>query len=129
MLDVNSNPRNPVIGVRAFSDDVDLVSQLGARFVEGQQQARVVTVAKHFPGHGSVESDSHRQLPVVRRTRPEIVRELEPFRVAARAGLDAMMTAHVAVPAISEDDAPATLSASVASAPSRRARISGVGDL
>lgn len=111
VLDVNSNPRNPVIGIRAFSDDVALVSELGAQFVRGQQAARVVTVAKHFPGHGAAEADSHKGLPVV--TAPEAVlrHQLEPFKAAMQAGLDGMMTAHIATPTLSNGDAtPATLS-------------------
>ena len=64
VLDVNSNPQNPVIGIRAFGDDVALVSEMGARFVRGQQDAHIVTVAKHFPGHGAVDADSHKSLPI-----------------------------------------------------------------
>lgn len=111
VLDVNSNPRNPVIGIRAFSDDIGLVSELGVQFVRGQQAARVVTVAKHFPGHGAVESDSHKGLPVV--TAPEAVLrgQLRPFVAAMHAGLDGMMTAHIATPTLSNGDStPATLS-------------------
>ncbi len=111
VLDVNSNPRNPVIGIRAFSDDIGLVSELGVQFVRGQQAARVVTVAKHFPGHGAVEADSHKSLPVV--TAPEAVLrgQLQPFVAAMHAGLDGMMTAHIATPTLSNGDStPATLS-------------------
>jgi beta-N-acetylhexosaminidase len=111
VLDVNSNPRNPVIGIRAFSDDVGLVSELGVQFVRGQQAALVVTVAKHFPGHGAVEADSHKGLPVV--TAPEAVLrgQLSPFVAAMHAGLDGMMTAHIATPTLSNGDStPATLS-------------------
>lgn len=112
VLDVNSNPRNPVIGIRAFASDAEVVSQLGARFVEGQQAAHIATVAKHFPGHGGVDVDSHRGLPVVRATRAQIDDDLKPFAVAAAAGLDGMMTAHVATPTLTGDDLPATLSQS-----------------
>ncbi len=111
VLDVNSNPRNPVIGIRAFGDDVRLVSELGVQFVRGQQAARIVTVAKHFPGHGAVEADSHKGLPIV--TAPERVlrHQLEPFVAAMHAGLDGMMTAHIATPTLSNGDSmPATLS-------------------
>lgn len=111
VLDVNSNPRNPVIGIRAFGDDVRLVSELGVQFVRGQQAARIVTVAKHFPGHGAVEADSHKGLPIV--TAPERVlrQQLEPFVAAMHAGLDGMMTAHIATPTLSNGDSmPATLS-------------------
>ncbi len=110
VLDVNSNPRNPVIGIRAFSDDVQLVSELGAQFVQGQQEAEIATVAKHFPGHGSVDLDSHRSLPIIHLTRAQLGAQLQPFTAAAQVGLDGMMTAHIAAPAISGDDTPATLS-------------------
>lgn len=111
VLDVNSNPRNPVIGIRAFSDDVSLVSELGVQFVKGQQAARVVTVAKHFPGHGAVEADSHKGLPVVTAPEPVLRHQLAPFVAAMHAGLDGMMTAHIATPTLSNGDStPATLS-------------------
>jgi beta-N-acetylhexosaminidase len=111
VLDVNSNPRNPVIGIRAFGDDVGLVSALGVQFVRGQQAARVVTVAKHFPGHGAAEADSHKGLPVVNAPEAELRRQLAPFVAAMHAGLDGMMTAHIATPTLSNGDAtPATLS-------------------
>jgi beta-N-acetylhexosaminidase len=110
VLDVNTNPRNPVIGIRAFSDDVALVSRLGAAFVQGQQAARIATIAKHFPGHGSADLDSHRALPVLVGSPQRIRAQLSPFTAAAAVGLDGMMTAHVAVPALSGDDTPATLS-------------------
>lgn len=113
VLDVNSNPANPVIGIRAFSDDVALVSALGEAFVRGQQDARLVTVAKHFPGHGDVDADSHRALPVVRAPLPVVRQQLEPFAAAMRAGLDGLMTAHIATPALTGDETPATLSARV----------------
>jgi beta-N-acetylhexosaminidase len=113
VLDVNVNPRNPVIGIRAFSDNVALVSRLGAEFIRGQQDADVVTVAKHFPGHGPVDSDSHQTLPVVRASAAETRLHLQPFVAAIDAGLDGMMTAHIAAPALSGDDTPATLSTRV----------------
>lgn len=110
VLDVNSNPHNPVIGLRAFGDDVALVSELGAQFVRGQQDARIVTVAKHFPGHGNVDTDSHRALPVVRASLADIRKALVPFSAAMKAGLDGLMTAHIATPALTGDQTPATLS-------------------
>lgn len=110
VLDVNSNPQNPVIGLRAFSDDVALVSQLGAEFVRGQQDAQIISVAKHFPGHGAVDADSHKALPVVRAPLKEVRRQLQPFEAAMKAGLDGLMTAHIATPTLTGDDVPATLS-------------------
>lgn len=110
VLDVNSNPANPVIGLRAFGDDVKLVSQMGASFVRGQQDAQIVTVAKHFPGHGAVETDSHKTLPIVRAPVAEVRRQLRPFEEAMKAGLDGLMTAHIATPTLTGNDLPATLS-------------------
>lgn len=113
VLDVNSNPLNPVIGLRAFGDDVALVSQLGASFVRGQQDARLVTVAKHFPGHGAVDEDSHKSLPIVRAPLLTVRAQLQPFEAAMAAGLDGLMTAHIATPALTGDETPATLSPQV----------------
>lgn len=110
VLDVNSNPLNPVIGLRAFSDDVKLVSELGAQFVRGQQAARIISIAKHFPGHGAVDADSHRALPIVRAPLKEVRRQLQPFEEAMKAGLDGLMTAHIATPTLTGDEMPATLS-------------------
>ncbi|MFZ5470386.1 MAG: beta-N-acetylhexosaminidase [Myxococcota bacterium] len=113
VLDVNLNPKNPVIGIRSFGDEVELVARFGADFVRGQQDANMVTVAKHFPGHGSTEADSHKALPVMKETESEMLLQMEPFRVAVEAGLDGLMTAHVAMPKVTGDDLPATLSRQV----------------
>jgi beta-N-acetylhexosaminidase len=113
VLDVNSNPLNPVIGIRAFGDDVALVSEMGARFVRGQQDAHIVTVAKHFPGHGAVDADSHKSLPVLRVPMLQVREQLKPFGAAMEAGLDGLMTAHIATPTLTGDEVPATLSARV----------------
>ncbi len=113
VLDVNSNPQNPVIGIRAFGDDVALVSEMGARFVEGQQDAHIVTVAKHFPGHGAVDADSHKSLPVLRAPVLQVRQQLRPFEAAMEAGLDGLMTAHIATPTLTGDEMPATLSSRV----------------
>ncbi len=113
VLDVNLNPRNPVIGIRSYGDSVSLVSELGRAFVRGQQDAGLVTVAKHFPGHGATDADSHKSLPIMRESREEVLEQMEPFRAVIRDGLDGLMTAHVAVPALSGDDVPATVSPQV----------------
>jgi beta-N-acetylhexosaminidase len=112
VLDVNSNPKNPVIGVRSYGEKPDLVAELGTWYVRGQQEMGVVAVAKHFPGHGDTQSDSHFSMPAIDAdlTRLENI-ELVPFRAAIDAGLDAIMTAHIALPRISESpQVPATLS-------------------
>lgn len=113
VLDVNSNPRNPVIGIRSFGDDPALVARFGEQFIRGQQEANLATVAKHFPGHGSTDADSHRALPVLPDSLPRVMAQLEPFSRAIHAGLDGLMTAHVAVPALTGDDRPSTLAPEV----------------
>jgi len=110
VLDVNSNPANPVIGVRSYGEDPALVARLGTATIRAMQAAGVLATAKHFPGHGDTTQDSHHSLPVVAhdRTRLEAV-ELLPFRAAARAGVGAVMTAHVVYTAL-DPDRPATVS-------------------
>lgn len=112
VLDVNSNPLNPVINTRSFGEDPALVSALATAYVRGARSAGLMTTAKHFPGHGDTHVDSHISLPTIdaNRARLDTV-DLPPFRAAADAGIDAVMTAHIAVPAIEGDTAPpATLS-------------------
>ncbi len=112
VADVNSNPDNPVIGVRAFGDDPSLVARHVAAFVDGLQRAGVAACAKHFPGHGDTALDSHLDAPVVTADRATLAeRELVPFRAAIEAGVRAVMTAHVTVPALAPG--PATLSPAV----------------
>jgi beta-N-acetylhexosaminidase len=110
VLDVNSNPDNPVIGDRAFSSSADTVGEMGLVTAAGLQDAKVVACGKHFPGHGDTNADSHKELPVVDapRERLEAV-EFPPFRRAAAAGIATMMTAHVLYRAL-DDQLPATLS-------------------
>ncbi len=112
VLDVNSNPLNPIINTRSFGEDPLAVARLGAAYLEGAREGGVMTTAKHFPGHGDTKTDSHVALPIVDadRERLEAV-ELVPFRRAVEEGVDAVMTAHVAVPAIlGPGGPPATLS-------------------
>jgi beta-N-acetylhexosaminidase len=103
VADVNV-PGNPVIGVRAFGDDAGTVAPHVAAFVRGLQRSRVAACAKHFPGHGATELDSHLELPVVT---GDLDAALLPFRAAVEAGVRTIMTAHVVVPELG--DAPATL--------------------
>jgi beta-N-acetylhexosaminidase len=104
--DVNSNPANPVIGVRAFGATSDLVSRHTVAWVEGLQASGIAACVKHFPGHGDTSIDSHLALPVVAEDPHRGA--LEPFRAAVAAGVRAVMSAHVVVPTI--DAAPATIS-------------------
>ena len=110
VLDVDSNPANPVIGDRSFGPDPHEVARLGVALAEGMELAGVASCAKHFPGHGDTLQDSHLTLPVLEHglDRLEAV-ELVPFRAYARAGLASAMTAHVRFPALGED-VPATMS-------------------
>ena len=103
VADVNV-PQNPVIGVRAFGDTAEVVAPHVAAFVRGLQRAHVAACAKHFPGHGATELDSHLDLPVVT---GDLAAALEPFRAAVEAGVQTVMTAHVVVPELG--DLPATL--------------------
>jgi len=112
VADVNTDPRNPVIGVRAFGADAALVSRHVAATVEGLQNGGVAACVKHFPGHGDTHLDSHHALPVITLDPAEIEDvHLEPFRSAIAAGADSIMTAHIVVPAWGER--PATLNPTV----------------
>ncbi|MEV4199965.1 glycoside hydrolase family 3 protein [Micromonospora globbae] len=108
--DVNSNPANPVIGVRAFGADPALVARHTAAWVRGLQAGGVAACAKHFPGHGDTRVDSHHDLPLITGDRDRLDSvELAPFRAAVAAGAQAVMTGHLLVPAL-DPELPATLS-------------------
>jgi beta-N-acetylhexosaminidase len=110
VLDVDTNASNPVIGDRSFGADPDLVGRLGAAMIRGLQEGRVAASAKHFPGHGDTEVDSHLDLPFVDHSLARLDDvELLPFRKAVEAGVATVMTAHVLVREI-DDRLPATLS-------------------
>jgi beta-N-acetylhexosaminidase len=110
VLDVHTNPRNPVIGDRALSEKADDAARLGALMVRTLQESGVAACGKHFPGHGDTSTDSHLELPVVDQS-PERLQavELVPFRAAIDANVACIMTAHVLAPALDENR-PATLS-------------------
>lgn len=111
VLDVNNNPANPIINTRSFGEDPRRVAELGAAFIRGLEEHGVSATAKHFPGHGDTGTDSHIAVPVIPAGRPRLDSiELVPFRVAVRAGVDAVMSAHVALPTLLGGDTPATLS-------------------
>jgi len=113
VLDVDSNPANPVIGERSFSADPSRVAQLGVMLASAMQAGGVGACGKHFPGHGDTDLDSHFDLPSLKHDQTRLTEvELVPFRAAARAGLAMMMTAHVMFPAL-DPQRPATLSAAV----------------
>ena len=100
-VDVNSNPANPVIGVRSFSDDAQLVAAHGSAFVQALNNAGVISTLKHFPGHGDTDTDSHTGLPSINKTYEELKKnELIPFRACIDAGSQMIMTAHIVYPQI-----------------------------
>lgn len=110
VLDVHSNPANPVIGPRAFATTPEEVSIAGTAFIAALEAGGVLACAKHFPGHGDAGVDSHEALPSVDATLDTLrARELPPFAAAVQAGVRAVMTAHVLLPAVDEEH-PATLS-------------------
>ena len=115
MLDVNNNPANPVINIRSFGADPELVARLGAAFIRGAQETGVLSTAKHFPGHGDTSVDSHLSLPVIHASRKRLESvEWTPFRRAIQAGVWSVMSAHVSVPSIEPiPGLPATLSSRV----------------
>ena len=113
VLDVDTNPKNPIIGDRAFGPDPAQVCELGQATMAGLQDNRVVACGKHFPGHGDTAADSHLELPVVDASRERLERtELPPFRHAIKHGLLSIMTAHVRYPAL-DPAVPATLSSGI----------------
>lgn len=113
VADVNSNPENPIVNVRSYGEDPDEVAAHLRAFIEGAHSAGPVLVtAKHFPGHGDASADTHVALAVDSADRAHLEKiELAPFRAAIAGGVDAIMTAHIAVPALDASGAPATLSA------------------
>jgi beta-N-acetylhexosaminidase len=115
VLDVNTNPLNPVIGVRSFGSDSRRVSEFGVATIRALQSVGVSAVGKHFPGHGDTHVDSHRDLPVVPHSLERLhAVELAPFKTAIQAGVDGIMSAHVYVPALeSQARLPATVSGAV----------------
>jgi beta-N-acetylhexosaminidase len=113
VLDVDTNPENPVIGSRSFDRDPETVAELAVSLARGLMDAGVAACGKHFPGHGDTHQDSHHELPHVAHDRERLrAVELVPFAAAVRAGFPAMMTAHVVMEAF-DADAPATMSRAV----------------
>lgn len=101
VLDVNNNAANPVINVRSFGEDPQEVAKFGVAFIDGLQSQHVIATAKHFPGHGDTNVDSHRGLPIIEHTLAELEKtELVPFRAAINAGVASVMIAHIALPQI-----------------------------
>lgn len=112
VLDVNNNPHNPVIGLRSFSEDPEVVAEFGIAYMRGLQKQGLLATAKHFPGHGDTNVDSHFALPSISHGRDRLDEvELVPFRAAIEAGIDAILSAHVTFPQIDKTPGvPSTLS-------------------
>lgn len=112
VLDINSNPNNPVIGSRAFGEDAETVTTHAIAMMKGLQQS-VITVGKHFPGHGDTDEDSHYTLPTIHKTWSELQElELIPFQAAIDAGIEAIMVGHLYLPKVDESY-PASLSSEI----------------
>ncbi|MNB69781.1 putative lipoprotein YbbD precursor [compost metagenome] len=115
VLDINSNPDNPVIGDRSFGNTSELVTRLGIAEMQGIAGEGVIPVIKHFPGHGDTSVDSHLELPVVNKSAAQLARlEWLPFQSAVKDGADAVMIAHILYPQL-DPDKPASLSADIIS--------------
>lgn len=113
VLDVDSNPENPIIGDRAFGRDPRTVMRSGVAFLRGMQDKNVLACGKHFPGHGDTSKDSHFELPVIEHTRERLEKiELPPFRAASGAGIASFMTAHIDVKSL-DPGVPATMSRAI----------------
>ncbi len=115
VVDVNNNPNNPVINTRSFGEDKERVAQLGILFAQGLQDAGVIACAKHFPGHGDTDVDSHLSLPIITHTEDRLDDlELYPFKQLIRSGVGAIMNAHLFIPAYdTTPDLPSSLSYNV----------------
>lgn len=111
VLDVNSNPDNPVIGFRSFGENPRRVAELGAAFIKGMEAEGVMSVGKHFPGHGDTSVDSHKALPTVTHSR-EVLEQIDflPFKVAVGAGMSGIMIGHLRVPSLDASGVPASMS-------------------
>src|SRR5574339_582493 len=101
VVDINNNPANPVIGYRSFGEDKYKVAKFGIAYMKGMQDAGIMACAKHFPGHGDVDVDSHLDLPVINKNRQQLdSMELYPFREIFKAGVGSVMIAHLSIPSI-----------------------------
>ena len=115
VLDVNNNYLNPIINYRSFSDKPEVVVKFGEAYIDGLQKSGVIATAKHFPGHGATETDSHNELPVINKSKKELLNfELIPFEKAIQTGTASIMVAHLSIPSLDEKY-PATLSHNVIS--------------
>ncbi len=112
VVDINSNPDNPVIHMRSFGEDKEAVAEKGLMYMKGMQDGGLIVTAKHFPGHGDTDADSHSTLPVINNSRQRLdSMELYPFRRMIEAGVDGIMIAHLFIPSVEKtQNTPSTLS-------------------
>lgn len=114
VVDINNNPANPVIGIRSFGEQPEEVVQKALAFIQGSLSKGVLPVAKHFPGHGDTDTDSHKALPTITKSRAALeATELYPYRALIQAGIPAVMTSHLNVPALDASGKPASLSPAI----------------
>lgn len=111
VMDINNNPQNPVIGVRSYGDTAETVTRFGVETVKGYQEGNMLACAKHFPGHGDTNVDSHLGLPVIDKSLEELEElELKPFRAAIENGIPAVMSSHILFPKLEPEQVPCTMS-------------------
>jgi len=114
VIDINTNPKNPIIGNRSFGESSEIVSRKSLSIMKGMHEANILTSGKHFPGHGDTSKDSHKTLPTIKFEKKRIKEiELEPYRVLIQQGLSSVMIAHLNIPSLQEKGLPSTLSKSV----------------
>lgn len=114
VLDINTNPQNPIIATRAFGEDQETVSYIGCEMIRILQENNIMACGKHFPGHGDTETDSHMQLPVIKKSLSALEGlELAPFKQAIEAGVGMLMLGHLSVPSMDPTGRPATLSKNI----------------
>ena len=114
VIDIYSNPNNTVIGKRSFGSDAEIVSNMSVRFTKGLEDNGVIGVYKHFPGHGDTDIDSHENLPIINKSLDDLKAfELVPFKSAVKAGAKMIMVGHIAIPEVTHDNTPASLSKEV----------------
>jgi len=115
VVDINNNPNNPVIGYRSFGENKELVTTKAVAFIKGAESENILTCIKHFPGHGDTDTDSHLGLPIIKKSKKELLdNELYPFKEIIKKNVDSVMVGHLAVPSLSDgENIPATLSSSI----------------
>jgi beta-N-acetylhexosaminidase len=114
VADINDNAENPIINIRGYSEDKDIVSQYCEAFIIGSTQGRMISTAKHFPGHGNTETDSHKELPLIPGSRESLMNnEIQPFVHSIKSGVHSVMIGHLRVPALEPERIPASLSKNI----------------